>query len=199
GMTSPYQRGGIYVENASPTMDHVTARNNVVAGITLNGGSSSVTNSTLTANSGPGISVTNGSASITGTTASSNSGAGIDVSGTSAAITTCTLTGNTGYAISAAPSSILTGLTGLTVGVHRPGKDYIERRGGGMAVSQTWIKGTVPYAMTGSVTTVGTPPTFTIAAGVTVKASAGANLVLGWPGQGTLIANGTAASPILLT
>ncbi len=197
--TSGYTRGGIYVENASPTLDHVTSRNNIVAGITLNGGSSSVTNSTLTANSGPGITVTNGSATITGATASGNSGAGIDVSGTSAAITTCTLTGNTGYAISAAPSSVLTGLTGLTVSGNGPGKDYIERRGGGMSVSQTWIKGTVPYAMTGSVTTVGTPPTLTIAAGVTVKASAGANLVVGWPGQGTLIANGTAASPILLT
>src|SRR5262249_4041724 len=168
GGWTPTTRGGIYVENASPTMDHVTSRNNAVAGITLNGGSSTITNGTLIGNSGPGLTVTTGSATGSGTTASGNTGAGMDGSGGSASIATCTMSNNTGYAISAAPDGVLSGLTSLTVSGNGPGKDLIERRGGNMSITQTWPKGTVAYAMTGSVTSV-SAAVLTIAAGVTVK------------------------------
>jgi flagellar hook assembly protein FlgD len=199
GLTS-LARGGIYIENTSPTLGNITSRNNVVAGFTLNGGTLSLASCTVTANSGPGFAITTGSASISGCTITSNTGNGVDVTAGSAAVSSSTISSNTGYPISAAAPVSLTGLTGLTISGNGPGKDMIERRGGTMATSQTWLSTAVPYAVTGTVQVSGSPaPTLTIQAGVTAKFSAGQGLVVNWPSGGILNAIGTSGSRIVLT
>jgi flagellar hook assembly protein FlgD len=45
-----FTRGGIHVEGSSPTLDHVTVRNNLVAAITVKGGSPGISNDSFSGN-----------------------------------------------------------------------------------------------------------------------------------------------------
>jgi hypothetical protein len=200
GGQTTWTRGGIHVWSLSPSFSNLTARNNVVAGITVNGGSPAITTTTLTGNSGPGLLVSTGSPAMSGSTVSSNTGYGLNVTGGSLDLSNTSITNNGNYAISAIASSPLTTLTGLTISGNGSGKDLIEKRAATISANQTWPTASVPYVLTGSVLVEGAgTPILTIPAGTTVKFNSGAELVISYNNPGALLANGTSGSPILFT
>ncbi|MGH9315576.1 MAG: Ig-like domain-containing protein [Thermoanaerobaculia bacterium] len=90
GGLASLSRGGIYIENTSPTIDHVTVRNSLIAGITVNGGSPSVTSSTFSNNSGPAITLTAKTTlgSCSGLVATGNTIDGIEMGGATVDVNT---------------------------------------------------------------------------------------------------------------
>jgi len=71
---------------------------------------------------------------------------------------------------------------------------------GNIGTNTTWTVAGSPYILSGNVT-VGGPaaPTLTIQAGVVVKGNSGSQLLVDWADRGALVANGTAAAPIVFT
>lgn len=176
GGTNNYH-GGIYVAGSSPVLDHVTLRNNTVAGMSVNVGSPVMTNSALTGNVGPGVLVTVGTPSVSSTS----------------------ITSNSGYAMSTTVSGNILGLTGLTVSGNTLG-NFIERQGGFLAASQTWLPAAVPYLVTSALYVQGAAvPVLTIQPGVTVKFNSNTELQVNGSAPGQIQAVGTSALPILFT
>ena len=163
------------------TLDHVTIRNSLYAGVSITGGTGhSVTGSTITANSGAGINCTN----PTALTLASDS-----------------FTGNSGYAVTVPANSTLSDLSGLTASGNAAGGDGIELRDGTLTTDRTWPASTIPYVVTGTVAVqaVSGSATLTLLPGTTIRFNANSQLLMNYNTKGALIANGTAAAPILFT
>ncbi len=169
--------GGVVVEGSSPTIDHVAVSNSSTDGIKVMGTS-------------PAPTITNG-------TISSNSGYGINlIGGTTATISGCTFTSNGNYAIGAEANTNLVDLSNINATGNGAGgtKNAIEYRGGSIGAAERWINGSLSREVTSSVT-VNTGVTLTIDPGATIKFAGGKGIEV----YGSLLANGTAASPILFT
>jgi flagellar hook assembly protein FlgD len=98
GGWTTYTRGGIHVWSLSPTFDHLTLRNNVVAGLSVDSGSPSLTNSTMSNNSGFAISLTASTTlgTVSGLTASGNTTDGVELRGNAGDVTVNTTWKNIG-------------------------------------------------------------------------------------------------------
>jgi hypothetical protein len=105
-------------------------------------------------------------------------------------ITACVLAGDGDYAIEA-PVDDLGLFTDLSYG---PGQLGIHLRGGALAHTATWEPQDVPIVLSGG-TTLAATASVTVAPGTVVEMDQGAYLDV----QGTLIAKGTAAAPIVFT
>ena len=169
----------IYVEDSSPSLDHVTVGNSSKYGIQVTGASASptITNSTIQSSSAAGVRVDDGS---------------------QATVSDSQLINNSGYAIAAWPNTRLLGLSGLTVSGNGGGaKDGIWQGGGTVTSNVTWLPG-ITWFLEGNLT-VGTSadpsPTLTIAPGVVIKVDSGLGI---WV-NGTVSAVGTGTQPIVLT
>ncbi len=189
---------GVLIEGCSPSLDHVTVSNSSGEGIRVTGTSPgpTITNCTLSSNSSNGVGLTAGSTTISGCTFASNSGYGINqTSASTATITGCTFTSNGNYAIGAEPNTNLQGLSNLTATGNGGGsKNAIGYRGGSITTAEHWINGSLPREITAA-TSVNAGFTLTIDPGATIKFASGQWLSI----SGTLLANGTAALPILFT
>ncbi len=94
------------IGSSSPTIDHVTASNNIHAGIGVSGGAATLTNITASANPWGIIFWAGGTASLNGATISNNTTGGILVGGSPApspSIQNVALNNNSGFAIVRSP------------------------------------------------------------------------------------------------
>lgn len=176
---TPYPRGGVHMESAATaTFDHVTFRNNAVAGLSLAYSAAPViTNCTFTGNSGPGI--------------KSWSTGVLNIQSSS-------ITSNTGYVMSLPAAGQVAANSAFTASSN--GTNAVELVGGLISVNTTWRALGVPYVLNASTTVNAlSAPILTIEPGVTVKFATGIQLVIGYQDGGTLVAAGTAQSPILFT
>jgi parallel beta-helix repeat protein len=173
---------GIFVDNSSPTLDHVTVSNSSAEGIRVTGSTAAPTiaNCTLSSNAGYGINVTNGGGPTSAT-----------VSGT-------TFTNNGNYAIGAEANALLLDLSNLTATGNGSGaKDSIGYRGGVISTAERWPNSALPREVTSTVqvSNPGMSGSLIIDPGVTVKFGPDKALNV----MGTLTANGTADAPITFT
>jgi len=122
---------------------------------------------------------TGGTGGSTAGSGGSTAGAGGSTAGAGGTATGC----ETG-----ALSSLDTGATGTTI------------EGGIVSADTTWKKSDSPFTVKGDIRIEGaTSPKLTIEAGAVVRFEDGAGLTIGYSGAGTLIAQGTKESPILMT
>jgi parallel beta-helix repeat protein len=176
-------RGGIAVENCSPTIENTTVQTNSYAGITLRvGGSPVVRNSTITGNSGDGI---------------------IASEGSSPTLDTLTVTNNSAFPVSTHAKVTFASISGLTltgngtnaVALWQGDYQYVD-------VNTTWKNPGVPYVVTHDVDlrkTGSITPILTIEPGTTLKFNSGRTLFVGLGSPADLQAVGTAAQPITFT
>ena len=105
-------------------------------------------------------------------------------------VTNCIFAGNTGAAVQA-PVDDLGLITGIGYGAGQAG---MQLRGGTISHDASWQRPDVPYQLLNA-TTIGTGVKLTIAAGTTLEMGEDAALEV----QGTLLAQGTDAAPIIFT
>lgn len=173
-------RGGIHVAGGAPSFDHVTFRNNLIAGLTIGSGTPTITDCNFVSNTGFGIQVGAGSPTINGGT----------------------FTDNTDYAITSNVTLQLVGMSGLSGTGNGTGgtKNAVFLGGGTISTSRRWYASALPYIVTGNVNVGGSgSPILTIDPGAVVKFRSGADMTVNWTDSGSLQAIGTAAAPILFT
>jgi len=175
--STAYSVGGINITGIAPSLDHVTARLSAHAGIRIEGGATpSISNCDVRQNSGIGINIVAGGATLTDTS----------------------LTSNTGLAMTMPADAGMTGMTGLSATGN--GTNAVELRPTTIAANRTWRASAVPYLVSGNVLVEGAAaPILTIEPGATVRFASGGQLTINANNKGGLQANGTSASPIILT
>src|SRR5688572_9145184 len=177
-------RGGIAVDNCSPTIENTTVQTNSYAGITLRaGGAPIVRNSTIIGNSGIGVIV------------------GV---GSSPTLESLTVTNNTGFALFTHAKVTVASISGLTLAGN--GTNAVELWHGDyeyVDVDTTWKNPGVPYVVTHDIdlrkTSGSVASILTIEPGTTLKFNSGRTLLVGYFNPGNLQAVGTAAQPITFT
>jgi hypothetical protein len=105
-------------------------------------------------------------------------------------VSNCIFAGNAGAAVEA-PVDDLGLITGIGYGAGQPG---MQLRGGTIAHDASWQRPDVPYELAGD-TTLNAGVKLTIAAGTTLEMGSDVSLTV----QGTLLAQGTEAAPIVVT
>jgi flagellar hook assembly protein FlgD len=162
----------VFVQGSSPTFDHVTIASSSTIGLNMNtaGGAPAISNSTFSNNGSYGLNL---------------------VAGNSVSLSGTAFTGNSSYAVGAGPGTHLVGMTNITATGN--GVNAVGYRGGTISAAETWLHG-MNWVLTG-VVTVAASVTLTVDAGTVVELGSGNYLVV----NGTLMAAGTAASPISFT
>jgi len=199
-----YNNGAIYLDQASPTLNHVTVRDSKSSGIKIQTGEPTIENCTF-------LSSQNYDLYYTGTVGGSVSGSTINSGIYLLATGNVSFSGNTiayndSFPIKIYPDnvgSLVSSSTFNNVGV----SSIIQVTSSGRTISHdaTWTAA-VPYAIAGDLTVKGTDgpdgiTTLTIEPGAVVKFSASASMNIGGSSgdPGALIAQGTASEPIVFT
>jgi flagellar hook assembly protein FlgD len=133
-----------------------------------------------------------GAPTISNSTFSNNGSYGLNLNAAnSVSLSGTAFTGNSSYAVGAGPGTHLLGLTNITATGN--GVNAVGYRGGTISAAETWLHG-MNWVVTG-VVTVGASATLTVDAGTVVELGTGNYLMV----NGTMMAAGTAASPISFT
>jgi flagellar hook assembly protein FlgD len=167
----------LYIEDSSPTLDHVTVRSSSVTGIYVKG-----------ANAAPAIRNAN---------LLDNGNYGLNVAlGARATVDDTNIQGNT-YALGAEPGAQLLGLAGLSMTDNGGGTKncvYYRAGTGSITSAETWPAGADRW-ISASALTIATTGSLSIAPGVRVLFTPGYSLYV----NGTLTAVGNDVAPIAMT
>jgi flagellar hook assembly protein FlgD len=173
-----YQYGGIYISNSSPTITNSTIRRSKYDGMYMAGDSAPA---------------------ITYSVISDNSSEGVYVSGTNASvafITNTTFENNGSYSLDIPVIAV------LGAGNIYNENSGIKLSGSTVSTDTTWSYQATPYIVTGHINVYGaSEPTLTIEPGTEIRFDGRYYLKVGSSStsKGTLLAQGTASSPIKFT
>ncbi|WP_028579025.1 thrombospondin type 3 repeat-containing protein [Desulfogranum japonicum] len=191
--------GSLYIQGASPTLDHVTVLDSKYAAVNISGGTPVITDGAFASANGYGIYISSGNPSLTGNTIYN----GIY----SASVSFSNYSGNTliqddNHPVYLSANAVGPFSTGSTItGLTENSEIFIN--GGTLSQDATW-KPVAPYRVRGSLTVQGTDgddqvTTLRIEPGVTVRFNQNTQISVAYSAPGAVIAEGTEEKPILFT